>query len=164
MQKQKTQLSKITLVGLTTRTNNKNEMNPETSKIGKLAGLYWANQVANNIQHRTNPGVTYAVYTNFESDENGDYTYFIGEVVDSFESQDLSKFETIIIPASSYQKFTTKPGKIPDIVISAWQEIWTMKENDFGGKRKYIADFEVYDKRAADKNNTVLDIYIGIES
>ena len=163
MQKQKTQLPEITLVGLTARTNNKNEMNLETSKIGELAGSYRGNQIANNIQHRANPGVTYAVYTDFESDENGDYTYFIGETVDSLENQDLSQFKTITIPKSGYQKFTTEPGKMPDVVISAWQKIWAMKENDFGGRRKYIADFEVYDERAADPNNTIIDIYIGIE-
>ncbi|ABS78529.1 AraC family transcriptional regulator (plasmid) [Coxiella burnetii] len=163
MQKQKAQLQKLTLVGLTVRTNNKNEMNPETSKIGRLAADYWSNRVANNIQHRSKPGVTYAVYTDFESDEQGDYTYFIGEAVDSLEDQDLEKFKTITIPASNYQKFTTEPGKMPDVVISAWQAIWAMKESDFGGKRKYIADFEVYDERSADPNNTVIDIYIGIE-
>ena len=38
-----------------------------------------------------------------------------------------------------------------------------MNENDFGGKRKYIADFEIYDERAVDSHNTVIDIYIGIE-
>ena len=123
MQKQRVQLPAITLVGLTARTNNKNEMNPSTSKIGELAGLYWQNQIANNIQHRTNPGVTYAIYTEFESDENGDYTYFIGEVTKSLEGQDLTQFKTLTIPASYYQKFITEPGQMPSVVISAWQDI-----------------------------------------
>lgn len=162
MQKQKVQLPEITLVGLTARTNNKNEMNPEVSKIGALAGLYWGNQVANNIQHRAKPGVTYAVYTEFESDEQGDYTYFIGEAVNSLQNQDLDKFKTITIPASGYTKFTTESGKMPEIVISAWQKIWAMNQNDFGGKRKYVADFEVYDERAANPHATVIDIYIGV--
>ncbi len=163
MQKKKTQLSEFTLVGLTARTNNKNEMNPNASKIGELAGFYWHNHMADHIQHRAKPNVTYAVYTDYESDENGDYTYFIGEAVDSLQDQDLEKFKTITIPASHYQKLTTSPGKMPNVVISAWQEIWAMKENDFGGKRQYVADFEVYDERATDPNNTVIDIYIGIE-
>jgi predicted transcriptional regulator YdeE len=162
MQKQSTKLPEITLVGITARTNNKNEMNPETSKIGALAGAYWNKQIANAIQHRTNPGVTYSIYTDYESDENGDYTYFIGEVVDTTENQDLSQFKTITIPQSDYQKFTTDAGKMPDVVISAWQKIWGMNQNDFAGGRKYIADFEVYDQRAIDPNNTVVDIYIGI--
>lgn len=164
MQKQKIQLSEMTLVGLTARTNNKAEMNPATSKIGALANSYWKNQMASNIiQHRIKPGVTYAVYTDYESDEHGDYTYFIGEAVDSLENQDRFQFKTITIPASTYQKFTTKSGKMPDIVIDAWQKIWQMKENDFEGKRTYVADFEIYDQRASDFNNTVVDIYIGIK-
>lgn len=163
MKKLKTQQPAITLVGLTARTNNKNEMNPEKSKIAALAGSYWGNQIANEIQHRSKPGVTYAVYTDFESDEHGDYTYFIGEAVDSLQDQDFEKFKTITIPASDYTKFTTASGKMPEVVISAWQDIWAMTEDDFGGKRKYIADFEVYDTRAVDPNNTVIDIYIGIE-
>jgi predicted transcriptional regulator YdeE len=32
----------------------------------------------------------------------------------------------------------------------------------FGGKRAYIADFEVYDERSRDPDNTIVDIYIGI--
>jgi len=39
-----------------------------------------------------------------------------------------------------------------------------MSSNDFGGKRAYQADFEVYDQRARDPNNTVLDIHIGIRN
>lgn len=163
MQKQKTQLAEISLIGLTARTNNKNEINSETAKIAKLAALYWSNQCANSIEHRVKPGITYAVYTDFDSDEHGDYTYFIGEAVDSLQGQDLEKFETITIPESSYQKFTTDPGEMPGVVISAWQNIWAMKESDFGGKRKYVADFEIYDERAADPNNVIIDIYIGME-
>ncbi len=163
MEKQKVSLPEIILVGLTTRTNNRNEMNPEVSKIGALAGMYWGKQVANNILHRARPGVTHSVYTDYESDERGDYTYFIGEAVGSVQDQDLQTFKTITIPASHYQKFTIQAGKMPDVVISAWQQIWNMKENEFGGKRKYIADFEVYDERAINPESTSVDIYIGIE-
>ncbi len=38
-----------------------------------------------------------------------------------------------------------------------------MRTDNLGGKRKYIADFEVYDQRAANPNQAVIDIYIGIE-
>ena len=101
---------------------------------------------------------------NDESDENGDYTYFIGEAVESVEGQDLSQFETLTISKGDYQKFTTKSGKMPDVVISAWQKIWNMKTDDFGGKRTYITDFEIYDQRSTDPNNSIIDIYIGIQT
>lgn len=164
MNKEKTNLGKLILVGLTARTNNKAEMDPEKGKIGPLAGAYWSEQIAAGFKHRTNPGVTYSVYTEFESDEHGEYTYFIGEQVNSLEGQDLESFKTLTIEPSTYQKFTTEPGQMPTVVIEAWQAIWQMHETDFGGKRKYLADFEVYDQRAADPRNSVVDIYIGIDS
>lgn len=162
MKKEKISFGEITLIGLTVRTNNSNEMNPETSKIAAHTNLYWSQKLVNNIKHRVAPGVTYCVYTDYESDEHGEYTYFIGEEVDSTNDQDLSRFETLIIPKCNYQKFTTEPGKIPNVIIAAWQALWKMNENDFGGKRKYLADFEVYDKRASDPSNAVVDIYIGL--
>ena len=162
MRKEKIELGDLVLVGLTARTNNKNEMIPEKSKIGALAGTYWSKQIANQFKDRIAPGVTYSVYTEFESDEHGEYTYFIGESVSSLKNQDQTKFKSLIIPASHYQRFTTEPGKMPEVVIQAWQNIWQMAAKDFGGKRTYIADFELYDDRAANPDKTIVDIYIGI--
>ena len=75
----------------------------------------------------------------------------------------MSQFKILAISKSKYQKFTTESGKMPDVVISAWQKIWAMRKDDFVGKRKYFVDFEGYDQRASGPNNTVVDIYIGIE-
>lgn len=155
-------LPEIHLIGFSVRTNNKNEMNPETAKIGGLISSFFSNQQSNHILHRLNPGVTYSVYTDYDSDEHGEYIYFFGEAVTSIENQDLTKFKSLHIPESHYQKLTTESGKMPDVVISAWQKIWTMNEIELGGKRKYIADFEIYDEKASDPNNSVVDIYIGI--
>lgn len=54
-------------------------------------------------------------------------------------------------------------GKMPEVVITAWQQIWEMTPEDFGGNRAYQADFELYDQRASDLANTSLDIYIGVK-
>ena len=162
MQKELVNEPEIKLVGLTARTNNKNEMNPQTSKIGKLVEVFQAENLASKISNRKNPGVSFAVYTEYESNEHGDYTYFIGEEVSSFENN-LSELQQLTIPAGKYQKFTTPKGKMPEVVINAWQQIWQMSANDLGGERSYIADFEVYDQRAVDPENTSVDIYIGIK-
>lgn len=162
MQKELANKTEIKLIGLTARTNNKNEMNPQTSKIGELAGRFWSQNIASQISNRKNPDVTLSIYTEYDSNEHGDYTYFIGEEVSSFDNVP-SGLQKLIIPAAKYQKFTTPSGKMPDVVITAWQQIWEMSANDFGGERAYIADFEVYDQRASDPANTSLDIYIGIK-
>lgn len=162
MKKELVTKPEIKLVGVTIRTNNKNEMNPQLAKIGELVGRYRNENIAKQIPNRKNPGITFSVFTEYASDEHGDYTYFIGEEVDSFESSS-SELKQLTIPSARYQKFTTPIGKMPEVVIHAWQEIWKMSAHDFGGERAYKADFEIYDQRAIDPFNTSLDIFIGIK-
>ena len=137
-------------------------MNPQTSKIGELASRYWSQNIAAQITNRKHAGVTLSVYTEYESNEHGDYTYFIGEEVSSFENMS-SGFQKLIIPSAKYQTFTSPAGKMPEVVMNAWQKIWKMSSDDFEGKRAYQADFEVYDQRASDPGNTIVDIYVGIK-
>lgn len=160
MKNEKMHLDQLIVAGVTIRTNNKNEMNPATGKIGPLVQQYWHNQIANKIQYRANPGLTYIAYTDYESDEQGEYTFLVGEAVS--ENTPQSDFRILTIPEGTFQKFTTDAGKMPDVIIQTWQHIWKMSAAQLGGKRKYLADFEVYDRRAMDPNNAVVDIYIGI--
>jgi predicted transcriptional regulator YdeE len=156
-------LPELKLVGITCRTNNTQifESDPSTNKIAATVQKYFHNTLAEKINHRIKPGTTYCIYTDYESDHTGDYTYFIGEEVKSFDN--LSEgFEKITIPTQSYAKFTSGPGAMPDLCINAWKKIWTMTPADFNGKRAYLADFEVYDERASDHQKVVFDIYIGI--
>src|SRR5436190_20172845 len=161
MKKELTNKSEIKLIGLTARTNNKNEMISQVSRIGELADRFWSQNIASQIPNRKYQGVTLSVYTEYDSNEHGDYTYFIGKEVSSFEDIPTG-LQQLTIPAAKYQKFTTPSGKMPEVVINAWQEIWRMLSEDIGGDRAYQADFEVYDHRAYDPANTTLDIYIGI--
>lgn len=163
MQKTIINLPEIKLLGITTRTNNAHlfESDPSTNKIAATVQKYFHNGLAEKIKNRKNPGTTFCVYTNYESDVNGDYTYFIGEEVTSFDEVD-DAFEMLLIPAQSYAKFTNQPGTMPAVCIDMWQNIWKMNAVELGGERAYIADFEVYDERSVDHNNVILDIYIGI--
>ncbi|OGV52200.1 MAG: transcriptional regulator [Legionellales bacterium RIFCSPHIGHO2_12_FULL_42_9] len=156
-------LTELKLVGITTRTNNTQifETDPSTNKIAATVQKYFHNGLAEKIHDRKNPGTTFCVYTNYASDVNGDYTYFIGEEVISFDNID-KEFETLTIPVQNYAKFTNQPGPMPTVCIDMWQNIWKMNASDLGGERAYIADFEVYDERSSDHNNVTLDIYIGI--
>lgn len=154
--------SEIKLVGISARTSNAREMNPETSKIGTTMQKFFGNDMQAQIFGRKKPGTVLAVYTSYESDEHGEYTYFLGEEVNDFEDipQD---FETLTIPAQTYVTFTSSSGKMPTVCINMWQNIWKMKASELGGVRSYIADFEVYDERSQNPEQAVLDIYIGIQ-
>jgi predicted transcriptional regulator YdeE len=162
MQKTVTELPEIKLIGISCRTNNTSEMNISTAQIAPTMQKYFQQALGEEIPNRKNPGTTYCVYTNYESDFTGDYTYFIGEEV-NFLNPVSKEFAAIIIPAQSYAKFTSQPGAMPGVCISMWQNIWKMESEELGGKRAYIADFEVYDNRALDLSKTVLDIYLGVK-
>jgi predicted transcriptional regulator YdeE len=163
MLKAMTQLAEKRLVGITTRTNNADifEEDPSINKIAATVQKYFYSGLAEKIVARKNPGTTFCIYTNYESDFSGDYTYFIGEEVSSFEEVGEG-FETLTIPMQNYVKFTSQPGPMPSVCINMWQNIWKMSSSDLGGDRNYVADFEVYDERSVDHNNVTLDIYIGI--
>lgn len=164
MEKTVLQLPEIKLVGIATRTSNAREMNPDTAQIPTMIQRYDGSGVAENTPHRKKPDVVFCVYTEYESDLNGEYTYFVGEQVTAFD-EDLPKgFRSLTIAPQTYVKFTTQPGVMPQVVIDAWQKIWQMSPQHLTGNRSYIADFEIYDERARDPNNTVLDLYVGVSN
>jgi len=66
------------------------------------------------------------------------------------------------IPAGTYLKLTTDAGAIPFIIINAWQKIWQLFQNDNYGKRLYKVDFEVYDERAKNPQDAIVDLYVGV--
>ncbi len=156
------ELPEIKLVGITARTSTALEFDPKTAQIGKIMQRFFTENLQDKILYKKNPNKIYAVYTNYESDENGAYTYFLGQEVTAFENQS-DIFQTLVIPNQDYAKFTSNPGEMPEVVINMWQNIWQMKESEMGGKRNYIADFEVYDERSSDLNNAIVDVFIGIK-
>ena len=162
MQKVILQLREIKLAGIKIRTNNKAEFEPSTAKIPACIQQYFHKNLASKVPNRCKPGVTLCAYTEYESDWTSDYTYFIGEEVSTFE--DLPEaLERHIIPVQTYVKYTTNAGPMPQVVIEAWQEIWQTPPKILGGPRNYHTDFEVYDERALNQQNAVLDIYIGLK-
>lgn len=163
MKKTTQKLDEKKLVGITVRTNYRMEINPLEGKIFPCIRQYFHQGIAQKIPHRTHPGTTYCVYTEYESDHTGDYTYFIGEEVSRVD--DLpSDLKALTIPSQQYVKFTNGPGAMPEVVREPWFKIWEMTPKELGGNRSYLADFEIYDERATDHQNIILDIFIGINS
>lgn len=162
MESSQVKLDAIKLVGIKVRTANSKEQDWQNGKIFPCVREYYHQQIFDKIANRKKPGVTYCTYAEYESDYQGEYTYFIGEEVDTFDSVG-SNLSTLVIPAQNYNKFTTGPGAMPKVLRDAWEKIWQMPDQTLGGKRNYQADFEIYDERAQDHNNLIFDIYIGIK-
>ncbi|MCT4634695.1 MAG: GyrI-like domain-containing protein [Rickettsiales bacterium] len=159
MQETKITLPEIKLVGIKKiRTINEAEFDPKTAQILPTIQKYFQENYPNKIKHRKNPGRTFAIYFEYENDYKGKYSYFIGEEVTEFT--DNNNLEQYTIPDQTYNRFTTESGEMANVIVKAWQEIWQMDDSN----RNYIADFEIYDQRAQDPKNAIVDIYIGVKN
>ncbi len=145
-----TRIKNLILQGLSTRTNNKNEADKKTAKISPL----WTEYVDENIYaktlNKTHDDYLYGVYSNYESDVNGDY-----DVTVALEIKKKSK-KYIFIENTKYLVFSKK-GEFPEIVLELWKEIWEYFENKPEYEREYSIDFEKYVQKDE------IEIYISIK-
>jgi predicted transcriptional regulator YdeE len=135
------------VVGAAARTSNAREMTPD-GVISKLWG-----QMARQA--------TIALYTEYESDEHGEYTFVLGgKSGPAGGVPDGSAMKTV--PSGRYAVFTSERGPVQKVVVETWQRIWS-ELPAAGNLRSYVADFEVYDERASDPATAVVDIYVGVK-
>jgi predicted transcriptional regulator YdeE len=146
MEKVRRQRCEVT--GFTARTNNDNEMQPERAKIGGL----WQEFSRRLAEKGITPGVVYGIYSNFESDECGDYDITVAMADDPT----LSFPDRLTIPAGGYLRFV-KAGPQPLATIELWREIWRYFADSGAPKRTFCCDFEEYVEPGE------VAIYIGIE-
>jgi len=163
MRKDSVTKPEIKLVGICVRTSYEQELDKMKGNIFPYVRRYFHEVLSEKIPNRAKPGTTFCVYTNYESDYRGAYTYFIGEEVTSLDHPLPEDYQKLIIPTQKYVKFTTAPAPMPEVIVNAWSSIWKMSSAELGGKRCYHTDYEIYDERAKDHQNIVLDIWIGIE-
>jgi predicted transcriptional regulator YdeE len=149
----------FTVIGISARTNNAREAT-SNGVIGKQWTRFMQEGVLAKIPNKAEASIV-AVYTDYASDHNGDYTFVLGAKVTSSanvpEGMVVKK-----IPAGRYAVFTSEKGPGPKVVPELWMKINSLPKSAIGGDRLYRADFEIYDERAADPQNLQVDIYVGI--
>jgi predicted transcriptional regulator YdeE len=148
------------VAGYSVRTNNAKEMSGHGS-IGPLWQRWFAENLAANIPNRADNHVI-AVYSDYATDEKGDYTYTLGTRVSSIDHLPSGITSRTIAPGP-YAVFTTETGPVTQVVPAAWQRIWATPPDQLGGKRAFLTDYEVYDRRSADPGNAQVDIHIGLQ-
>ncbi|HEV3220568.1 MAG TPA: GyrI-like domain-containing protein [Candidatus Acidoferrales bacterium] len=151
------QLKEFSVMGYKIRTNNPRE----ATKDGQIAPLWdrvRRDNLLSKIPHRLDANAI-VVYSNFDKDAS--YDYLIGAKVGK-NSPAPQGMVVIEVPAGRFALFTSEKGPVAKVVIETWQHILALPKSEPGGQRAYKADFEVYDQRAADPQNSQVDIYIGI--
>jgi predicted transcriptional regulator YdeE len=129
-------------MGHEARTTNAREMSGQ-GVIGKM----WSTGV---------PGASavVAVYSEYASDKDGEYSYLLGSRVAESEKipRDLTRRKVV---AGKYMQLSARENKA-GAVIGLWQQVWAL-ESEGKIQRAYKTDFEMY-------SETGVDLYVGVKS
>ena len=143
--------------GVAARTSNARETTPD----GVIPKLWIGAMEFREEAPRSLDSAMSALYTEYESDEHGPYTFVLGAKADpAWEIPDGLVLKTV--PAGRYAVFTSARGPVQKVVVETWQRIWRELPST-KNLRSYVADFEVHDQRASDPANAVVDIYAGVK-
>jgi predicted transcriptional regulator YdeE len=150
------------VVGIEASTNNAKEAGPDAI-IGKLWQQFLSQNLLNKIPDRVDQSF-FAVYTDYATDANGQYTLVLGAKVKPVPNPVVPEGMVVkTVPAGRYAVFTSDRGPLTKVAVETWKEIWAYYQSPANGQRAYRADFEIYDQRAGDPNNAHVDIYIGVK-
>ena len=153
----------IKIIGIEVRTNNKDEISGN-GKIGSQWQKFYQEEISAKIPNQIRPDEVMAIYTDYASDVNGEYSFILGKEVRTFDDVLLpAGMVAKVLPAAKYGVFTSPLGPIPGIVIEIWQYIWGLKPGEVGGDRAYLGDYEIYDARSGDSNNARVDVFLSIK-
>lgn len=149
------------IVGIEVRTANAKEISG-AGVIAKQWQKFFQDGIQQKIPGKVD-GTIYAVYTDYASDRSGEYSFVVGVRVNPNATVPaglvLKK-----IPSGEYAVITTDKGPVGKVVPAAWLQIWSLEDkHQLGGTRAYRADYEVYDQRAADPQNSQVDVYVGLK-
>jgi len=150
----------FTVVGIAARTSNAREMTAD-GIISKQWGRLMQEGLLAKIANRVDRNIV-AVYTDYASDHNGEYTYVLGAGVKSDDDVPAGMVAKKI-PAGKFAVFTSAKGATVKVVPETWMKINSLPQSAVGGDRVYRADYEIYDERAADPAYSQVDVYVGIK-
>ncbi len=152
--------SSFRVAGISARTSNAREMSAD-AQIYKLWQRFWDESIQRQIATLKDSDVLYGCYTDYENGAFGDYTLVIGSSTMAPSADFPAELSVTTIPAARYAVFTSKRGRISQIVPETWQAIWRWAAAS-GVERTFTGDFELYDERSADPTDAVVDIYVAI--
>src|SRR5579875_3359245 len=155
----KLHVDSFSVIGFETRTSNARE----SSGDGPLAKLWvrfrdenYLVQIPNRVDDRV-----VAVYSDYESDKDGPYSYLLGAKVSSTKDIPPGMTSRTVV-SGPYAMFTVQGGPPAQILLGLWKHIWSLEKAD-QLHRAYKTDYEVYyDGILTNPNNARVDVYVGL--
>ena len=125
--------------GASVRTSNSREMSPH----GQIKGL-WQHYCESAAFSASE--TAFAVYSDYETDRDGDYTVTVGKASEA----------GIEVSAGTYLIFTSE-GRSPEAIGNAWNRVWLYFSTCDTYIRTFKTDYEVYAPDGA------VTLHIGVE-
>jgi len=136
MQPQRHHIDDFHVAGLSTRTSNRDERDPQIARIGPLWDRFFDERIYEKTPHRLPDMRLFSVYSAYETDAHGAFDVTTGVAVSSGTS-------AIRIEGGDYLVFTAK-GQMPQLVLAVWSTIWQYFRDHPEVERRYRSDFEAY--------------------
>lgn len=150
MQPQLQRLDAFNVSGLTARTTNRDESDPQAALIGTLWNRFFDERVYEKMPNRVADMHLYGVYSSYDSDAHGSFDVTTGVAVADGPA-------AVRIEGGDYLVFCGQ-GVMPQMVIAVWEAIWQYFEAHPEIRRRYRSDFEAY------SGPEQVAIHIGVES
>lgn len=144
-------------IGVEIKTSNRLELNETTAQIPAFQKKFHQENIEAKIPNRVDSDLYFAIYTNYEKDHRGPYSFILSAEVNTLDAVPEGMVG-VTIPTSRYLVFTAE-GRMPDAVNRTWKDILIYFANNRTYQRSYTADFEVYDKECPN----VVDVYVAVK-
>jgi predicted transcriptional regulator YdeE len=134
-------MESFTVMGREVRTSNARELSGQGA-IGQL----WKKMSADL-------GTPVAVYSDYATDKNGEYSYMLGVEIGLDETLPL-QFSRRTTEEGDYFCLTSGGPVTPQLVADLWRQIWALED---AGQlpRAYRTDFEIY-------RGNGMELYVGV--
>lgn len=149
---EKTAKEEFQLIGLSLDKKTWNEAGQSGIDCGNLWQKFEAGGFAERVPNPVSNAI-YAVYFDYEGDQNKPFSYFIGYKVEP-GTMAPAGMDRLMIPSQNYLVIIAR-GEMPDCLIESWSNIWKSTID-----RAYQFDFEVYDDRSKDWDDAEVEIFI----
>jgi len=144
------------VLGIDVTTSNAAETDPDKARIPALWGRFYGEDVLSRLPGKKAPVLPVGVYTDYESDHNGQFRVLAGAAVEE-GIVPPDGFGQVTLPAGRYVMFRGE-GQMPDAVIQTWMSVWRYFSEPRGHVRAYTADFELH------RGPSAVDIYIAVRT
>ncbi|WP_420386330.1 GyrI-like domain-containing protein [Roseivirga sp.] len=148
------ELEGFKIIGISARIQNTDGKAVEA--IEALWTKFWSEELMKKVPNKLSSDI-YALYTDYESDFTGAYTFIIGMQVSAFD-QVPEGFVTLEVGQDRYQEFVSK-GKMPEAIVKTWTEIWA----DTTLQRTYHVDFTVHGEEYYMGDQAKVNTFISIK-